>query len=124
MGESDGRGAELVEKLLGFSRSQKLALKAVSLADYLQEVIPTLRRVLPATIELAFEATEGGAVVEVDSGALQQMLLNLATNARDAIPNGGTPPIKQRRMSRGPAARPLPDPGRPAPDAWQPASGA
>src|SRR5260370_41574096 len=107
MGESDGRGAELVEKLLGFSRSQKLALKAVSLADYLQEVIATLRRLLPATIELEFEATEGGAVVEVDSGALQQMLLNLATNARDARPKGGTLHHRLRRTRPDAEDRPV-----------------
>jgi PAS domain S-box-containing protein len=101
------RGAELVQKLLGFSRSQRLDLQAVSLAEYLQEVIATLRRLLPATIELELEADEEGAVVEVDSGALQQMLLNLATNARDAMPNGGTLHMELRRTRLDAEDRPL-----------------
>lgn len=91
------RGAELVQKLLGFSRSQKLDLQPLSLAEYMREVMGTLRRVLPETIEVEFEADEAGAVVEADSGALQQILLNLATNARDAMPDGGTLHIELRR---------------------------
>ncbi len=101
------RGAELVQKLLGFSRSQKLDLQPLSLVEYLQDVIGTLRRLLPATIELEFEANAEGAVVEADSGALQQILLNLATNARDAMPNGGTLHVELRRTRLDAEDRPL-----------------
>jgi PAS domain S-box-containing protein len=107
LGDAARRGAELVQKLLGFSRSQRLNLKAVSLAEYLEEVIATLRRLLPATIELGFEANEEGAVVEADAGALQQILLNLATNARDAMPDGGTLHLELRRTRLDAEDRPL-----------------
>jgi len=101
------RGAELVQKLLGFSRSQKLDLQPLSLTDSVEEVLGTLRRVLPENIEVEFEADEAGAVVEADSGALQQILLNLATNARDAMPDGGTLHIELRRTRLDAEDRPL-----------------
>ncbi len=101
------RGAVLVQKLLGFSRSRTLDLQPLSLTEYVQEVIGTLRRLLPTTIELEFEADQEGAVVEADSGALQQILLNLATNARDAMPNGGTLHIELRLTRLDVEDRPL-----------------
>ena len=101
------RGAELVQKLLGYSRSQKLDLHPVSLPDSVQEVIGTLRRVLPENIEIEFDTDQAGAVVEADSGAVQQVLLNLATNARDAMPDGGTLHIELRRTRLDAEDRPL-----------------
>jgi two-component system cell cycle sensor histidine kinase/response regulator CckA len=104
--EAARHGAELVHKVLGFSRREKLDLQPLSLAEYLQETVETLRRVLPATVEVEFAATED-AVVEADPGAVQQILLNLGTNARDAMPDGGTLHIELRRTRLDAEDRPL-----------------
>ncbi len=101
------RGAELVNKILGFSRRAELKLQPVSLAEYLREAVSMLRRLLPATIEIEFQTGEEGAVVEADSGALQQIVLNLATNARDAMPDGGTLHVELSRTRLGAEDRPL-----------------
>ncbi len=84
------RGAELVRKLLGFSRHEKLELQAVDLAAWTKDVLEVLRRVLPSNIEIQFEAAEGPGRVEADPVALEQILMNLVTNAQDAMPEGGT----------------------------------
>ena len=107
LAEAARRGADLVQKLLGFSRSSKLNLQPLSLIEYLREMIDTLRRLLPATIELEFDADPEGAVVEADAGAVQLILLNLATNARDAMPHGGTVHIELRRTRLDAEDRPL-----------------
>src|SRR2546423_2084753 len=107
LAEAARRGADLVQKLLGFSRSSQLNLQPLSLIEYLREMIDTLRRLLPATIELEFDADPEGAVVEADAGAVQLILLNLATNARDAMPHGGTVHIELRRTRLDAEDRPL-----------------
>ncbi len=101
------RGAELVHKLLGFSRRERLELQPLSLPDSVQEVLGTLRRLLPATIDIQFEADPEGGVVEADPGAVQQILMNLATNARDAMPDGGTLHVEVRRTRLDAEDRPL-----------------
>ncbi len=82
------RGAELVRKLLGFSRHEKLELQTLDLADWAKDVLEVLRRVLPSNIEMQFEAADGPGRVEADPVALEQVLMNLVTNARDAMPDG------------------------------------
>ncbi len=101
------RAAELAHKLLGFSRRKTLDLQPLSLIEYVREVRETLRRTLPASIDISFEADETGGVVEVDPGDVKQILLNLATNARDAMPGGGTLHIEVRRTRLDAADRPL-----------------
>src|SRR5438046_2443881 len=90
--ETAQRGAELAQRLLGFSRHGAL---------------DTLRRGLPANIEVQFEADEEGGVVEADPAAVKQILLHLVTNARDAMPKGGTLHVEVRRARLGAADRPL-----------------
>src|SRR5437667_3977645 len=81
------RGAELVQRLLGFSRHRVLDLQPLILTEFVRDA---LRRQLPANIEVQFEADEEGGVVEADPAAVKQILLHLVTNARDAMPKGGT----------------------------------
>jgi PAS domain S-box-containing protein len=105
--EAARRGAELVHRLLGFSRHEILDLRPLSAREWVQEELHTLRRLLPATIEIQCDAEPEAGVVEADAGALEQILLNLATNARDAMPNGGTLHLDVRRTRLDAEDRPL-----------------
>ena len=101
------RGAELVHRLLGFSRHEILDLRPLSAPEWVEEELHTLRRLLPATIEIKCDAEPAAGVVEADAGALEQILLNLATNARDAMPKGGTLHLDVRRTRLDAEDRPL-----------------
>ena len=83
------RGAALVRKLLAFSRSTKLELEPVRMAGLLGEMSSMLRRLLPEHINFVMPPDGDTGIVLADSGALEQIVLNLATNARDAMPAGG-----------------------------------
>ena len=101
------RGAELVQRLLGFSRHHVLDLQPLILTEFVRDALDSLGRQLPATIEVQFEADEDGGVVEADPAAVKQVLLHLVTNARDAMRNGGTLHVEVRRARLGAADRPL-----------------
>jgi len=101
------RGAELAQRLLGFSRHRVLDLQPLVLTEFVRDALDTLRRQLPANIEVQFEADEEGGVVEADPAAVKQILLHLVTNARDAMPKGGTLHVEVRRARLGAADRPL-----------------
>src|SRR5256714_7481486 len=105
--ETAQRGAELAHKLLGFSRHKTLDLQPLSLTEYVREILDTQRRALPGNIEIQFEADEGGGVVEADATEVRQILMNLVSNARDAMPKGGTLHVEVRRARLGEADRPL-----------------
>src|SRR5438128_2578803 len=101
------RGAELVHRLLGFSRHEILDLRPLSAPEWVREELHTLRRLLPATIEIQCDAEPEAGVIEADAGALEQILLNLATNARDAMARGGTLHLDVRRTRLDAEDRPL-----------------
>jgi two-component system cell cycle sensor histidine kinase/response regulator CckA len=105
--EAARRGAELVHRLLGFSRHEILDLRPLSAPEWVNEELHTLRRLLPATIEIQCDAEPEAGVVQADAGALEQILLNLATNARDAMPRGGTLHLDVRRTRLDAEDRPL-----------------
>jgi PAS domain S-box-containing protein len=84
------RGAELIRKLMAFSRQRPLELHPMNLADVINEAERALRRLLPASVEISSQVdTVGPLTVNGDVGAIEQILFNLATNSRDAMPNGG-----------------------------------
>src|SRR5207245_9536234 len=93
--------------LLGFSRHRVLDLQPLVLTEFVRDALDTLRRQLAANIEVQFEADEEGGVVEADRAAVKQVLLHLVTNARDAMPKGGTLHVEVRRARLGAADRPL-----------------
>src|SRR2546426_3625085 len=101
------RGAELVQRLLGFSRHRVLDLQPLILTEFVREALDTLRRQLPVNIEVQFEADEDAGVVEADPAAVKQILLHLMTTARDAMRQGGTLHVEVRRGRVGAADRPL-----------------
>jgi PAS domain S-box-containing protein len=84
------RAAALTGQLLAFSRKQLLQLKVMDLEPVLAEVGRMLSRLLEENIQLRIETDEDLATVKIDQGQIEQALLNLAVNARDAMPMGGT----------------------------------
>jgi CheY-like chemotaxis protein len=84
------RGAELTGKLLAFSRRQVLAPSRVDAAALLESLAGMLRRTLDQRIAIAVEVAPDAPPVVADAGQLEAALLNVAINARDAMPAGGT----------------------------------
>ena len=89
-----GRAANLVQQILDFSRRSTLQRQAISLVHFVHQNVELVQHSLPDTIQVSFDiaSLQAGVndVVEIDGGRLQQVLLNLALNARDAMPEGGT----------------------------------
>ncbi len=83
------RGANLTRQLLAFSRREEIHPKILDLNELTAGMLKMLRRVIGEHIEIAFQPGVEPLVVEADPGQLEQVLLNLAVNARDAMPDGG-----------------------------------
>jgi len=84
------RAASLTSRLLAFSRSQVLQERIVDLSAAATEMEGLLRPLVPTRISIHYETSPGEAVVRVDPIQLQQVLLNLSINARDAMPGKGS----------------------------------
>jgi PAS domain S-box-containing protein len=83
------RGAVLTQQLLGFARKGKNESAPVDLAAIVEEVIALLQRTIDKNVVMRRTGSPGSVVVIGDPGQLQQVILNLAVNARDAMPDGG-----------------------------------
>lgn len=87
--QNSNRAANLVRQLLAFSRQQTLRPKVHDMADILTEVSHLLRRLIGANIELDLVHGNNLGLIKVDLGQMEQVLINLAVNARDAMEDGG-----------------------------------
>jgi signal transduction histidine kinase len=83
------RGASLTQRLLAFSRRQSLALAPTDVVALVRDMKGLLERSIGPEIELSFELTPLPAVSMIDANQVELALLNLAVNARDAMPEGG-----------------------------------
>ena len=83
-------GADLTQKLLAFSRRQRLAVRPVDLGQLVGEFTRLVRRILREDIALVVAVDAPGPTIMADAGAVEQVLMNLVTNARDAIAERGT----------------------------------
>jgi signal transduction histidine kinase/CheY-like chemotaxis protein len=94
------RAAALTRQLLAFSRGQPIQPRPTDLGRLVAHLAGLLRRLIGEHIELGLDLPEEGATVEVDPSQLEQLVINLAANARDAMPGGGRIEIAVRRCER------------------------
>lgn len=97
--QNANRAANLVRQLLAFSRQQTMAPKVIDITDAIAELSHLLRRLIGETIELNITHGRDLGKVRVDQGQLEQVIINLAVNARDAMPDGGTLSIRTANMT-------------------------
>ena len=88
------RGAGLTKRLLAFSRPQGAEATVLNLVEVIGHTEPMLRRLVLDKIVITVAATQASILVRADETALNQIVLNLIVNARDAMPNGGTATIE------------------------------
>jgi len=87
--EAARRGASLTRQLLAFSRRQQVQPQVLDLNERLREVSKLLRPLMGDDVEVTVLSRAPTAIVEADAGQLDQVVMNLAVNARDAMPHGG-----------------------------------
>lgn len=95
------RGTATVKMLLGFGRRGMLTLRDVDVSETVSKLSKALRRLLPETIDIRLEGDSPTPLIRADPNALEQIVVNLATNARDAMPDGGILTIETRRARLG-----------------------
>jgi signal transduction histidine kinase/CheY-like chemotaxis protein len=95
------RAASLTNQLLSFSRQQRLQFRVLDFNTLLSDMAGMLQRLLGEHVELRFELEPDLAAIKADIGQIQQVILNLAVNARDAMPRGGTLTITTRNVTIG-----------------------
>lgn len=96
--QNANRAASLVRQLLAFSRQQTLQPRVIDIGEVLSELSHLLNRLLGENIELRLAHGRDLGPVKVDPGQLEQVIINLAVNARDAMPKGGTLQIRTENI--------------------------
>ncbi len=94
-----GRSAALTRQLLTFARRSELAPRVVRVDQLLQELLSLLRRLIGEHIALSLRVDPDLPPVRLDTGSMEQAILNLVVNARDAMPAGGQIEITAQRLS-------------------------
>ncbi|MGH8084070.1 MAG: sensor histidine kinase [Lysobacter sp.] len=84
------RGTAITRKLLNFSRAEVLKIEVFDAGQALAELQPMLRQLFPPTVRFDLQAGPGPAPVRLDRSGFELMVLNIAANARDAMPDGGS----------------------------------
>ncbi|HKF73255.1 MAG TPA: PAS domain-containing protein [Stellaceae bacterium] len=103
--QNANRAANLVRQLLAFSRQQTLQPRVLSITDVLAELSHLLRRLIGENIELKVVHGRDLGLIKVDQGQLEQVIINLAVNARDAMSSGGTLTIRTSNVTTSAAVR-------------------
>lgn len=98
------RGARMIRQILDFSRRSIVSREPLNLSLLLGDVVRLLERTIPENIRITTEMEEDGLYVRADAAQLQQMITNLAVNARDAMPDGGQLGLCLRRVDGLPSA--------------------
>ena len=111
--QNANRAASLVRQLLAFSRRQTLRPQVLNLADLLSDLTILLQRLLGENVKLEMVHGRDLWPVKADLNQFEQVIINLAVNARDAMPNGGKLSIRTRNVNAADLQafphRPLPD---------------
>ena len=107
------RAADLTRQLLMFSRRQLMQVRRIDLDEVLADLLQMLRRLIGENIQLVFAGSAAPRWIEADTGMIEQVVMNLCVNARDAMPLGGTltlatqdMEIADRYAKTNPEARP------------------
>ena len=99
------RGAVLTRRLLSFSRPEAGELRAQQITPVIRGMEPMLRRLLVGQVELELHLVADGLWVRTAEGQIEQILMNLTINARDAMPDGGAVRISTRALTIRPGDR-------------------
>ncbi|MFW5740447.1 MAG: response regulator, partial [Myxococcota bacterium] len=99
------RAADLVQRLLSFSRKQMVYQKTFDLTQLVQRVHRMLERVVSEDVVFALDLPDHPTWVRMDLNQIEQILVNLVINARDAMPDGGLLTIKLRQVELPPSIR-------------------
>ena len=83
------RGTELVKGMLTITQRKKIETKPVDINEAIKNSIEILRRTIPGNIEIITKLEEGIPLIMANSTQIQQVIMNLSINARDAMPDGG-----------------------------------
>lgn len=93
------RAANLTQNLLAFSRKQVMQIQPVDMNKIVKNVYNLLSRIIGEDVELRTTLAPGEVMIQADRSQIEQVLMNLATNARDAMPSGGTLSIETSRAA-------------------------
>jgi PAS domain S-box-containing protein len=104
--EQAKRGATLTTQVLDFSRRSVVKRQPLDLRQFLTDVEQLLKRTMPANIRLAFDFDGESFHIKADPARMQQIVMNLALNARDAMPSGGDMSFEISRLTVDPDERP------------------
>jgi signal transduction histidine kinase/ActR/RegA family two-component response regulator len=120
MDQQARRATELIQQILDFSRRAPLEPRPMDLLVFMKEQVKLLERTLPEHIQVDLTYNEGDFMVNADPTRMQQAMMNLAVNARDAMPKGGRLRIGLERVELEPGEPPpVPEMGElPRVPAW------
>jgi signal transduction histidine kinase/ActR/RegA family two-component response regulator len=96
--KASDRAASLTRQLLAFSRMQMLQPKVLNLNSLVSEMFSILKRLVREDIAFTFRAGESLARVKADPGQIEQVIMNLAVNASDAMPSGGSLTVETQNL--------------------------
>jgi signal transduction histidine kinase len=100
------RAARLVQQILDFGRRAMMETEPVDLVSFIEETLDILRRTFPESIRLITKLEGDSFIVKADPTRIQQVLMNLAVNARDAMPEGGELRIELSCITLTPSSKP------------------
>lgn len=101
--------ANLISQILDFSRQTDMKRRSVHMLPFLKELTKMLKRTLPENIDIRLDFDEGDYIIHADITRMQQVVMNLVVNGRDAMPKGGELCLDLTQIRVDDETRPLPD---------------